>query len=377
MYLAAVIAGGGLAVVATHYAARDNVYVMFAVLFVVTAAILGGTGPAITVAITAVIGDDVVLRGRLPPLDQWRDELVFATVAIAVGLIVAAKGRQQRRAERLAWRERALRVERDGILAAISHDVKNPLAVIIGSARQGLASGAAADVERLFSRIDSAAVHASDLIDELIDLRRLDGSEIELDLHRCDLRRSLDAAIDQMQALLRGHALHYAVPDAPVVAPFDERRLQRVFQNLIGNAIKYSPDGGDIDVVLRAAGQTARVTIRDRGIGIAADERTRVFERGYRGRSAAGIDGSGLGLFISAEIVKRHGGSITCAPAPDGGTEFEVRLPLVGNGASPEPVEQLAGDRSGLSAADRTRADGHDRDELPRRAGEERLVGAK
>jgi hypothetical protein len=102
VYLGALIAGGALAVLATYYSARDNVYVMVAVLLVVAAALVGGTGPAIVVAITVVIGDDLVLSGRLPPLDQWRDELIFATIAITVGLLVAAKRRQQLEAERRA-----------------------------------------------------------------------------------------------------------------------------------------------------------------------------------------------------------------------------------------------------------------------------------
>jgi hypothetical protein len=97
-YLAGVVAGGTLAVLASHYAARDDVYVMLAVLLVVGAALSGGTGPAIAVAITAVIGDDVVLTGRLPPVDQWKDELVFGTIAVAVGLL--ARTRASHRAGR-------------------------------------------------------------------------------------------------------------------------------------------------------------------------------------------------------------------------------------------------------------------------------------
>src|SRR2546421_5299825 len=153
-----------LAVLATRYAAPDNVYVMLAVLLVVGAALLGGTGAAIAVAITSVIGDDVVLTGRLPPVDQWRDEVVFGTIAVTVGLLVSAKRKQQLRAERLAIGERELRTERDAILASISHDVRNPLAVISGSARHGLeARDTRGDTARLFRRIDAAALQAAHL----------------------------------------------------------------------------------------------------------------------------------------------------------------------------------------------------------------------
>ena len=260
-YLASIFAGCALAILSTHYAARDNVYVMFAVLLVVTAALGGGMGPAIAVAITSVIGDDLLLTGRLPPLDQWRDEVIFGTIAITVGMVVAAKRRQQQQAERLAERERNLRTERDAILAAVSHDVRNPLAVIVGSARQAGNVDVPPEAGRLFKRIESAALQASHLIDELADLRSLDGNRIELEREPCDLRHIVAAAIEQMQVLSRVHRLTCVAPAHSVMVDCDERRLQRVFQNVIGNAIKYSPDGGDIDVTVDASGAEARVVV--------------------------------------------------------------------------------------------------------------------
>jgi len=377
-YLAGIVAGGTLAVLASRYAAPDNVYVMLAVLLVVGAALLGGTGPAVAVAITSVVGDDVVLTGRLPPVDQWRDEVVFGSIAVAVGLLVSAKRKQQLEAERLAIRERELRTERDTILAAISHDVRNPLAVIVGSARRALASREAkGDVARYFRRIDAAASQATHLIDVLADLRSIEGNPIQLDLKRGDLRTPVEAAIDQMEVLARGHALRYAAPASPVMADFDQHRIQRVLQNLIGNAIKYSPDGSDIDVEMRVAGAEASISVRDRGIGIPQAEQELVLERGYRTRTVASIPGTGLGLFISAEIVKRHNGTIACTSAPGGGTRIEVRLPLARLGERPEAVQQPPGDRTGLAAADRAVVDGHDRHHLARGTGEERFVGAE
>src|SRR5262245_2678445 len=87
-YLASVVAGAALALISAEAGVPDHIYVMFAVLLVVSAAIIGGTGPAIVAAITVVIGDDAVLTGRLPALEQWRDELVFGTIAVVVGLLV-------------------------------------------------------------------------------------------------------------------------------------------------------------------------------------------------------------------------------------------------------------------------------------------------
>ena len=94
-YIASILAGVTLAILATSYGARDNVYVMLAVLLVVSVALTSGTGPALAAAFTSVIGDDVLLRGRLPPPEQWKDLTVFATVAIVVGWLVASKRSQQ------------------------------------------------------------------------------------------------------------------------------------------------------------------------------------------------------------------------------------------------------------------------------------------
>ena len=375
-YAAAVIAGVAVAVFAHLSGAPDNVYVMLSVLLVVMAALLAGTGPAITVAITAVVGDDLVLSGRLPPLEQWKDEVIFGTIAITVGLLVSAKRQQQMKAEQLARRERELRMERAAILATISHDVKNPLAVILGSARAGLREQAPEN-PRVFRRIESAALHAAFLVDQLSDLHSLEGSGIPLDRSAADLRRTVEAAKDQMEALVRGHVLRYTAPAEPVTVDYDERRIQRVLQNLIGNAIKYSPDGGDIEISVSVQDNEARVAIRDHGIGIPASERGRVFERGYRANSVGAIPGTGLGLFISSEIVKRHGGSIFCYGASTSGTVFEIRLPLAPVRGVAERGQQLPGDRSGLPAADRAVVHGDDRNELARRAREERLVRAE
>jgi signal transduction histidine kinase len=152
-YAAGIIAGVAVAVFAAKTGTPDDVYVMLAVLLVVMAALLGGTGPAVTVAITVVLGDDLVLSGRLPPLEQWKNEIAFGTIAVTVGLLVSAKRKQQMKAEQLARRERELRSERAAILATISHDVKNPLAVILGSARAAIRDDARRDVGRLFRRI--------------------------------------------------------------------------------------------------------------------------------------------------------------------------------------------------------------------------------
>jgi signal transduction histidine kinase len=177
-----------------------------------------------------------------------------------------------------------------------------------------------------------------------------------------------------MEAIARGHVLRYTAPSQSVLVDYDERRIQRVLQNLIGNAIKYSPDGGEIDITVRSDRGTTAIAIRDHGIGVPEADRGRVFERGYRANSVGAIPGTGLGLFISSEIVKRHGGSIGCRAADGRGTVFEVRLPLARIRGAAERVQQLPGHRAGPAGADRAIVHRDDRDQFARRAGEKRLV---
>jgi len=227
---------------------------------------------------------------------------------------------------------------------------------------------------RVFHRIESAALQAVSLVDQLSDLHSLDGSGIALERRPADLRRTVEAAKDQMEAIARGHALRYTGSGESVMVDYDERRIQRVLQNLISNAIKYSPDGGDIDINIHADGSDAAISIRDHGIGIPEADRGHVFERGYRANTVGAIPGTGLGLFISSEIVKRHGGSIGCRAADGRGTVFEVRLPLARIHGAAERVQELPGYRAGPAAADRAVVHRDDRNQFPRRAREERLV---
>jgi signal transduction histidine kinase len=226
----------------------------------------------------------------------------------------------------------------------------------------------------VFQRIESAALQAASLVDQLSDLHSLDGSGIALECRPADLRRTVEAAKDQMEAIARGHALRYTGSRESVMVDYDERRIQRVLQNLISNAIKYSPDGGDIDINIHADGSDAAISIRDHGIGIPEADRGHVFERGYRANTVGAIPGTGLGLFISSEIVKRHGGSIGCRAADGRGTVFEVRLPLARIHGAAERVQELPGYRAGPAAADRAVVHRDDRNQFPRRAREERLV---
>jgi len=130
-----------------------------------------------------------------------------------------------------------------------------------------------------------------------------------------------------MEAIARGHALRYTAPPESVMVDYDERRIQRVLQNLIGNAIKYSPDGGDIDIDVRADGGNAAICIRDRGIGIPEADLAHVLDSFYRGGNVGAAPGTGLGLALVKSCADLHGGAVEIGSHVGEGTWVRLRLP--------------------------------------------------
>jgi signal transduction histidine kinase len=143
-----------------------------------------------------------------------------------------------------------------------------------------------------------------------------------------NLRSLLEASASRVasRAAERGVRIETRVDGALVVADRDSG-LERVFDNLLDNAMRYSPAGSEIVIAAAARDRMARVTVSDHGPGIAPDERTRVFERFHRGHGAGGA-GAGLGLAIARAIVDAHGGRIHTAETPGGGATFVVELPI-------------------------------------------------
>jgi signal transduction histidine kinase len=129
------------------------------------------------------------------------------------------------------------------------------------------------------------------------------------------------------------------MPDAPMTVRCDADRLQRVLENLLNNAIKYSPDGGAVEVSIAAEGGAAVLRVRDYGIGISPEALPRIFERSYRApEAAATAPGLGLGLTIAAHVIDRHGGTIHAEPTDGAGTVVSIRLPLATRGSDVAPM---------------------------------------
>jgi signal transduction histidine kinase len=229
---------------------------------------------------------------------------------------------------------------RDETLATISHDLRTPLTSIRGLAqllRRRLVRGAAMTTEELIERlgrIDDQTALMTRMIDDLLDIARIEaGRPLELRREPCDLTALVRRTTADVQRSTERHQLRVVADDQPIVGALDCPRLERVLLNLLTNAVKYCPDGGEIELTVRAehgpAGAWAVLAVRDGGIGIPPDDLPRIFERFYRASNVGDrLRGTGLGLAGARQIVEQHGGEIGVVSTPGVGSTFTVRLPL-------------------------------------------------
>ncbi len=218
-------------------------------------------------------------------------------------------------------------------VADVSHELRTPIAAM-RTFNELLLEGAAEDPETReeFLRGSGQQLARLDwLAANLLELSKLDSGLVALQLREEDLRTTVEDSVDHAEPMAerKGVELHCRMPEEPVVLPHDPPRLGQVLGNLIGNAIKFTPEGGTVEVAVEATEDGATFTVSDTGVGIDPDELERVFDRFYRGtrRREERAGGSGLGLAIARSIVDMHHGRISISSTPDIGTEVLVTLP--------------------------------------------------
>lgn len=309
-----------------------------------TVLVLVGQAPDVTVPVECVV--------LLPLIGAaFRNEQAarIASAQSAVARQAAAEAMSLAAALDAVRRElqQALRV-RDEFLASISHDLRTPLATIRGLAQLGVRQAGrigTPEGARLAERlaiVDVAAGKMNAMIGDLLDLTRLEtGRPLEITRQSVDLVALVQAVAQDYrhEDSLHGIAIDCAVPE--LIGGWDADRLERVLTNVLGNAIKYSPDGGEILIRVRSVPddatdhQWAEVTVQDRGLGIPAADLPHVFERFHRGRNVVGrIKGTGIGLAGARQIVEQHGGSISASSVEGAGTTLTLRLPISDQGTA-------------------------------------------
>ncbi|MDQ2952628.1 MAG: sensor histidine kinase [Chloroflexota bacterium] len=246
----------------------------------------------------------------------------------------------RREAERALEDERKTAAsEREAFFATLGHDLKSPLstAMSVTQMLRHQAHRGALDVAQLGDRlldIESALRRAALRTDELMDLAHRDALEaLALNTEPVDLSALVTDVLVGYRVINPKHLFKLDTPSEPVIGDWDRDRIERAVDNLISNAVKFSPDGGDVSVAIslamRGEAQEAVLTVSDQGRGIPIDEHDVIFKQFRRGSNSTGLPGSGVGLWSVRRIVKQHGGALSVSSIVDAGSSFTMRLPII------------------------------------------------
>jgi signal transduction histidine kinase len=238
------------------------------------------------------------------------------------------------RVERATTELRGQITQRDEFMAAVSHDLKSPLTFIKGMAnlrrRRAAIMPETEPLVEALGQIESSAGRMALQLDELVDASRLQaGRPFELRRRPTDLIALANSAVAEHQHLTDRHVLRIVTTLSELVGNWDALRLRRVLDNLLGNALKFSPRGGAVQLAIGVEGGFAVLAVSDFGEGIPPADLSHVFEQFWRGGTVQGrIPGSGIGLSGVQQIVQLHQGKISVESQVGQGTTFTVRLPM-------------------------------------------------
>jgi signal transduction histidine kinase len=231
---------------------------------------------------------------------------------------------------------RAVDRRKNEFLAVLGHELRNPVMAL--GAGLHLLTKRAADPEmalEIRAQMDRQVVHLSRIVDDLLDISRIDQGKIELRKERIALQTVLQFAVEASRPQIDAHR-HLFTADilaAPASLDADPTRVAQVVSNLLNNAAKYTPAGGQIRLAARVRGGFAEIDVSDNGIGIPDEMRSKIFELFAQVKNPAtrAQDGLGIGLALVKQLVELHGGTISLeCSAPNQGSTFRVRLPIVG-----------------------------------------------
>lgn len=236
---------------------------------------------------------------------------------------------------------------KDEFIAIAAHELKTPMAALKGYANmltRRPAEGEPAPLEEwqveALDTIDQAATRLAELTDDLLDVARLQSGRLELRQEPYDLVGLARRVVRRLQVMAEHHTLTVQSDADYVVTRIDISRMEQVLTNLVNNAIKYRPEGGEVTVSVREemGHGVAEVCVRDQGIGVPAAQQSLIFARFGRADNASerGIKGTGLGLYLSRELVERQGGRIWFESAEGAGSTFYVTVPLTTEAESSE-----------------------------------------
>lgn len=271
---------------------------------------------------------------------------VAVLTALGLSALMSETRRLQGRAEAhaaqaeesLALVERALQEARAAVqvredfLTIASHELKTPLTPIaarLGYLQRKLKAGEPVAAESMDKPIQSLR-KLTDLINDLLDASRIGNGRLMIHLEPQPLEDIVRSTVEPFRGSSPIHQILVKAPQEPLWVDADRQRLTQVITNLIDNAIKYSPQGGTVELTLTPHPEGIELVVSDDGIGIPPEQRSQLFERFYRAEnSSSSYGGLGLGLYITRDIVDRHGGRIWAESEPGRGARFHVVLPRI------------------------------------------------
>ncbi|MCU0492095.1 MAG: ATP-binding protein [Chloroflexaceae bacterium] len=228
-------------------------------------------------------------------------------------------------------------VQREQFLSLATHELKTPLTSLMGyvemmNRRMGLGHSLSDKDQRALSIIYQQAIRINRMLNALLDVSRLEVGQLTIEQVPVNLTSMVQRMVDEIRPTLSLHKLEAQLPPEPLMIVGDELRLEQVVLNLLQNAIKYSPKGGQIRIQVERDGDHANITVQDEGIGVPHDAQAHLFSRFYRAKnvdSARQIPGMGIGLYVVREVVTRHGGCVNVESEEGHGSTFTVSLPAM------------------------------------------------
>jgi signal transduction histidine kinase len=224
---------------------------------------------------------------------------------------------------------------RDEFLSVAAHELKTPMTSLRGYAQllaREFEKGEVSNPERARRAALTIQVQSDKLarlVGQLLDVSRIQSGKLAIERKDTDLSSLVRDVVEGVRTQLKDHTLIAQLPEG-VELYIDPLRIEQVLTNLVDNAIKYSPDGGQIELLLAEDADNVQVCVRDHGVGVQTEHRAHIFDRFYQahaGGPLTSMAGMGLGLYISRQIVELHGGNIHAEFPDDGGTRFVVTLP--------------------------------------------------
>jgi two-component system sensor histidine kinase KdpD len=268
------------------------------------------------------------IRPRSPERLALDQETLLETFANQVALVIdrTMLDKAAEQAEVLAESERLYKT----LLNSVSHELRTPLTAIRGAATSLLEPNIGSDLaarEALSQEINEAATRLNRIVENLLDMTRLESGRLRLNLEWCDVNDLVSITLNRLKNEMADHIVILDIaPDLPLVR-IDFGLMEQALYNLVHNAAIHTPPGTRVRISARVEGQELALSVADRGPGLPSQDLERVFDKFYRAPGAS-AGGTGLGLSIARGLVEAHGGHITAENRSNGGARFTIRLPL-------------------------------------------------